>query len=172
MVKKEKTKINKSKQGKKSRAAGARFELKVRKDLEDKGWIVSKWMNNLEVIKYDNEEGNFSGEIKLIPAKHKFRGPGIPMAIGTGMPDFIAHRYNNCIHCELHGGKRAGWDNMCGYEVIGVEVKSNGYLDKVEKEKCRWLLDNHIFSKILIASKGKKRGEIEYIDFKVKYPKK
>ena len=38
-------------QGKKNRAAGARFELKVRKDLEDKNWIVSKWMNNVDLIK-------------------------------------------------------------------------------------------------------------------------
>ena len=36
------------KKGKKSRAAGARFELRVRKDLEDKGWIVDKWSNNVE----------------------------------------------------------------------------------------------------------------------------
>jgi len=36
------------KKGRTSRAAGARFELKVRKDLEDKGWIVDKWGNNIE----------------------------------------------------------------------------------------------------------------------------
>ena len=29
----------------------------------------------------------------------------------------------------------------------------------------KWLLENQIFSKILIASKGKKRGEIVYKDF-------
>ena len=47
--------MNKKTQGKKNRAAGARFELKVRKDLEEKGWIVSKWMNNVEFI--DTSEG-------------------------------------------------------------------------------------------------------------------
>ncbi|MCK5625044.1 hypothetical protein KAI04_04330 [Candidatus Pacearchaeota archaeon] len=52
------------------------------------------------------------------------------------------------------------------YEVIGVEVKSNGYLDKTERAKCKWLLANNIFSKILIAKKGKKRGEIIYDEFK------
>ena len=41
--------INKKKQGKKNRASGQRFELKVRKDLEEKGWIVSKWMNNVKL---------------------------------------------------------------------------------------------------------------------------
>ena len=37
-----------SKRGKKSRAAGARFELKVRKDLEKNGWTVAKWTNQIE----------------------------------------------------------------------------------------------------------------------------
>jgi len=53
------------------------------------------------------------------------------------------------------------------YEVIGVEVKSNGYLSKEEKAKCRWLLDNNIFSKILIAKRGEKRGEIVYEDNRI-----
>ena len=41
-------KIDKRKQGKKNKASGSRFELKVRKDLESKGWIVAKWMNNVD----------------------------------------------------------------------------------------------------------------------------
>ncbi len=41
-------KTKKQIQGKKSKDAGRRFELKVRKDLEDKGWIVDKWSNNVE----------------------------------------------------------------------------------------------------------------------------
>jgi len=52
-----------------------------------------------------------------------------------------------------------------------VEVKGNGWLEKSEKEKCRFLLERRIFSGILIAKKGKKRGEIEYVDFKDKYNK-
>ena len=78
------------KQGKANKAAGQRFELKVRKDLESKGWIVSKWMNNVELGEIMPElkgDRMFCG--KLIPAKHKFRGPGIPMAIGTGFPDLF-----------------------------------------------------------------------------------
>ena len=50
--------------------------------------------------------------------------------------------------------------NPC--RVIGVESKMDGKLDKIEKQKCRWLLKNNIFSKILIAQKGEKRGEIIY----------
>ncbi len=149
-------KKEKQKQGKKNKAAGARFELKVRKDLEDKGRIVSKWMNNV-VLPLGNIVKPGSGMPAIIvrgyltPAKHKFRGLGRPMAIGTGFPDFIAFRYGDSCDCG----------HECGH-IEGIEVKSNGYLDKIEKEKCKWLLDNNIFSKILIASKGEKRGTIKY----------
>jgi len=196
--------INKKKQGKRNKQAGARFELKVRKDLESKGWIVSKWMNNVEwqehrMIGYTQtitfemnkkpskkyevpkgvimtEEGPKAG--KLIPAKHKFRGIGIPMAIGTGFPDFIAFvNYSNVEENELTypmvlrakatvDEKEVISFSEKNVEIIGVEVKSNGYLDKKEKEKCKWLLDNNIFSKILIAKKGKRRGEIIYEEWK------
>lgn len=91
---------------------------------------------------------------KLIPAKRKFNPFFKVLGIGTGFPDFIAF-------------KRKG--KGLGYEIIGVEVKGNGWLDKTEKEKCKFLLNKKIFSEIKIAKKGKKRGEIEYIDFKEKY---
>lgn len=91
---------------------------------------------------------------KLIPAKRKYNPFKKVLGIGTGFPDLIAFR-------------RKG---KC-YEVVGVEVKGNGWLDKSEKEKCGFLLENGIFSKILVAKKGKKRGEIEYVDFKEKYKK-
>jgi len=45
----------KSARGKKSRAAGQKFETKVRQDLEELGWIVSKWNNNVE---FEGEENN------------------------------------------------------------------------------------------------------------------
>jgi len=160
--------MDKKKQGKKNRASGTDFERRVRVDLESKGWIVSKWMNNVELIKsscpYCDELQGVEGEIhrkncnmgnwdigKLIPAKHKFRGPGRPMAIGTGFPDFVCFKRKNR-----------------NYEIIGVECKSNGYLDKIEKEKCSWLLENNIFSKILIAYKEKEGRKIvvKYKEFK------
>jgi len=129
--------------GKKSRAAGARFELKVRGNLESGGWIVDKWSNNVDL-----EEG------KLVKAKRKYNPYKKVLGIGTGFPDFIAFRSK---------GKN--------YEVMGVEVRGSGWLDKSEKEKCKFLLDKKVFSRLLIAKKGKKRGEIEYIDFKEKYKK-
>jgi len=53
MNKKEQVKKN-SIRGKKSRAAGARFEAKVREDLEKEGWIMARWTNNVEL--QENEE--------------------------------------------------------------------------------------------------------------------
>ena len=130
---------SKSKRGKLARASGARFELVVRADLEKDGWIVAKWMNNVD-----------SG--KIIPAKRKFNPFMKALSIGTGFPDFVAFK--------KEGEK---------YEVIGVEVKTNGYLDKEEKEKCKFLLDKNIFSKILIAKKGKRNEGTIYEDFIEKY---
>ena len=134
-------KKNKRRQGKLNRAAGTRFELKIRNNLESENWIVDKWSNNVNLE-----------EKKLVKVRNKFLGPGKPMMLGAGFPDFIAF-------------KRKGKN----YEIIGVEARTIGYLSKEEREKCRFLLDKKIFSKILIAKKGKKRGEIEYVDFKEKY---
>ncbi len=163
-------KKTKSQIGKAGRAAGARFELKVRKDLESKGWIVSKWMNNVEFnIEFQGDAvQTIPDEVvvgKMIPAKHKFRGPGIPMAIGTGFPDFIAFKWEKEILNKIKNDCIVGTYDAFLCNNIGVECKSNGYLDKVEKEKCNWLLQNNIFSKILVASKGTKRGQIVYKNF-------
>lgn len=151
---------DKVKQGKKNRISGRTFELKVRKDLESKGWTISKWMNQVELEELPDDDGIPFKIGKLIPAKHKFCGIGRPMAIGTGFPDFLAFRKYICSICFSHGFRE------CSYNVIGVECKSNGYLTKEEKEKCEWLLENKVFSQILIASKTEKRGEIKYKEFK------
>lgn len=141
---KKEEKSNFSKQGKKNRAAGRRFETKVRENLESMGWIVNKWMNTVDYTKN-----------KIVPAKRRYNPFLKVLSIGTGFPDFV------CF-------KRISEGN---YEVIGLEVKGNGYLDQVEKGMCFWLIENKIFSRILIAKKGNKRGEIEYIDFSEKYKK-
>jgi hypothetical protein len=133
------------KKGRTSRAAGSRFELKVRRDLEEKGRVVDKWNNNVDL-----EIG------ELVIAKRKYNPFSKVMTIGTGFPDFISIKH---VHSEL-------------YSVIGVEVKMNGILSKIEKEKCVWYLQKEIFSAIWIAKKGEKRGEIVYDDFQEKYGKK
>jgi hypothetical protein len=135
----------KSIMGKKSRAAGARFELKVRKDLEEKGWITDKWTKNVDLDK-----------MELVPTRRKFiPGKGF-LGIGTGFPDFIAFR-------PIVGEKK---EEFHTYNVIGVESKSTGLLDKKEKEKCFFLLEHNVFKDILIAGKGEKKGSIEYVNYK------
>lgn len=153
-------------QGKKNRAAGSAFELRVRKDLNEKNWIVDKWGNNVELPKReliseeDFEEYPVSElKGKLIQAKNRWAGPNRPMMMGAGFPDFIAFRVSDSI----------GPHNYC--EVIGVECKGGNethkYLSKIEKEKCEWLLKNKVFSKILVANKIKvgRRVEVKYKEF-------
>jgi hypothetical protein len=141
--------LEKSEMGKRSRAKGLVFESKVRQSLEELGWIVTKWTNTID---YD-KNGNIG---KIVPAKRKYNPFLKTLSIGTGFPDFVCFRRNSDGN----------------YEVIGLEVKGNGYLDKVEKGMCLWFIENKIFSKILIAKRGKERGKIEYIDFEEKYNKK
>jgi len=148
---KEKNKIR----GKKSREAGQRFERKVRKNLESQGWIVDKWTDNVDLGFRPNEPSVVTHRPrKLIPAKsNKFN------TRNNGFPDFIAFQ---CRILKNYDGEMP----RSLYEIIGVESKMNGYLKKEEKEKCKWLIKKNIFSKILIASRGKKRGEIIYKEFK------
>ena len=139
--------------GKQTRAAGQRFELKVRHDLESKGWIVSKWSNNVEFEEgysfLKNKFENCNG--KLIPAKHKFNFFRKAMTMGSGFPDFI------CI-------QPYGIGNSMMYNVRLVESKMAGKLDKIEKEKCDWIKEN-LKIPVIIASKGEKRGEVKYDEY-------
>lgn len=130
--------------GKKSKKSGGDFELKVRKDLEERGWIVAKWPNNVDLDKKE-----------IIPAKRIFNPFRKVMTIGTGFPDFVAF--------QLVGEKM--------YNVIGVESKLNGLLSKEEKEKCAFLLNKKVFNNIWMGSKSED-GKVEYIDFKEKFGEK
>ncbi len=156
--------IDKKAQGKKNRRSGAKFELEVRKDLESKGWICAKWTNNVAEATSKNPL-EWEGGLKLIAAKPKFNPFSKALSLGTGFPDFIAlTRVDSNATWPIQN--EDGNYSLSGIRCwIGVEAKSNGYLDKEEKEKCRWLLANNIFSKILIAKKGKD-GEIIYNEFK------
>jgi len=127
--------------GRKAKSKGGQFELRVRKDLEEKGWVVDKWSNNVDLV-----------ERKIVPARRVFNPFKKVMTIGTGFPDFIAIQ-------QMEENR---------YRVIGVEVKVNGTLSLEEKKKCTILLDNKTFSEILIAKKVKEKNKVrvEYIDFK------
>lgn len=129
------------KQGRKSKLSGNQFESRVRLDLEEKGWIVDKWSNNIDLV-----------QNKLIPAKRKFNPFSKVMTIGTGFPDFIAFQ-------KISDGQ---------YRLIGVEVKISGLLSREEKLKMGWYLDKGIFSEIKVAKKEKDKNKIKinYIDSK------
>ncbi len=160
-----KIKKTKSQMGKASRAAGNRFELRVNEDMEKKGWICAKWTKNVEFnIEHQGDAVQIiPDEVvvgKLIKAKPKFVfNPQLkrrmPMGMSSGFPDFIAYRV---LAIDISKSDK----KVMFYEIIGVESKMNGILDKEEKEKCKWYLENNIFSKILIAFKGERRGEIKY----------
>ncbi len=148
--------------GKKSKAQGARHELRVRDALEKQGWIVDKWTNNVEFpdgISPQLIESRGYG--KLVKAKAKWAGPGRPMMMGAGFPDFSV--WHKDLNLEVEKQFRNEKHNCVG--TFAVEAKMDGILDKEEKAKCRWLLYNKIFIKILIARKGEKRGEIKYEEF-------
>ena len=147
--------------GRKNRAAGKEWENKVRKDLESKGWTIVKFSNNV-------------ADGKLVPCRPKFNPFTKSMMMNSGgFPDFLCMSYEDYPNSLIFPRMVGGFDKYnsqgeiplvnfkVNYIVFGIEVKSNGYLSQDEKEKCKWLLDNNIFSKILIASKGKK-GEIIY----------
>ena len=71
-----KKKIDYVKQGKRNRRMGADFERRTRADLEKKGWIVSRWQNNVEFeqIEYPVDSNCGWTEGKCIPAKQgRFR---------------------------------------------------------------------------------------------------
>ena len=130
-------------QGKRNRAAGIRFEAKVRAKLEEMGWTVDKWTNTVDYEK-----------LKVVPAKRKFNPFSKILVIGTGFPDFVAI-------------KRVGEH----YKVIGVEVKLKGYLDKSEQGMAHYLVENKIFSRFLIAVAVKegRKINVEFIDFSEYY---
>jgi hypothetical protein len=158
--------MNKQTQGKKNRANGKKFELAVRKMLENCGWIVSKWCNNVKDNKLTSAKAQYNPFFKRIVGE------------GSGFPDFIVianedlEQANKFILPRNVGSlikPKDGYDytQMFHFKlthiVFGVECKINGRLDKIEKEKCKWLLENKIFSKILIAKKQGK--EIIFEEF-------
>ena len=117
---------------------------------------------------------------KIIPAKpHMVFNPIIkrmvPQQTNSGFPDFVCFQCGDYKKGIMWSDKSKDTsDNyIVDYDVIAVEVKTNGILSKLEKEKCRWYLDNKIFSKILIAEKTKVKNRIviNYHNFAEKYGK-
>ncbi len=142
----------KVKQGKRNRINGADFEKRVRKDLIEKGWNVSKYQNNL---KYPKENIN-----KLMEEKKDYKSvPAMPSRFrlsSTGFPDFICYK----PYLDING--------LYAYRIMFVECKINGYLSKEEKSKAKWYLKNSYCTKFFVASKEKIKNKIHirYVEFK------
>lgn len=133
------TQEERKKRGKKSRNSGKKFEVKVRTDLENRGYIVCKWTNTVDLVNN-----------KLIAAKAQFN-PFFKRIVGegSGFPDYIAFKKK---------------DN--NYVLFGVEskkVEAKNKLDKKEREMATWLLDNDIFPKIYVAMPIKKGRKIQVV---------
>jgi len=118
--------VDKKAQGKKNRQSGVNFERRIRDDLEKQGYIVTKWLNQVDFVKDT-----------LIPAPHKFNFFTKSITPGQGFPDFLAYK-------------------MDTKEIIGVESKSGKYLDQEEKKRCKWLLEHKIFETIKVGFKDSK----------------
>ena len=144
----------KQKRGKRSKISGRNFELRVRADLELKRWTVLKNPNNV----VDNQFKQ--GKSKYNPFTKRL------MMNSGGFPDFI------CFKELLTEAQNENHEYVLGYEIIGVECKGGDdkhkYLNKEEKEKCKWLLKN-VFQKILIANKIKegRRVIVKYKEIKL-----
>jgi hypothetical protein len=128
--------MNKNIQGKRNRLSGANFERRVRKDLEKKGFIVIKNPNNIIKDKFTHGGSKYNPVTKRL------------LMNSGGFPDFICFKKVNNQN-----------------SIIGVECKSNGYLSRVEKEKCHWFLKHKTFEDLLIASKLKIKNKI-HISYK------
>lgn len=133
------SKEEKKQQGKKNKASGRRFEIKVRDELEMKGWVVFKNNNNVEMVETVNGQ-----TILFKPSKPKWNPfrKSIMMA-SQGFPDYI------CVR------------NKGEWQVQFVECKSGKYLSADEKEKSEWIV-NKLQIPMFVAFRGKKRGEIVY----------
>lgn len=172
--------MDKKTQGKRNRRIGADFERRVRKDLEEKGWIVDRWTNNVGFLDVNPQVIDgvvLDCKMGIVPAKAKWNNFTKSMMMGSGgFPDFIAFTYNQVrIDADLPSfeiletkdsiliktGLNESLEKGLYPVIIGVECKINGQLDKQEREKCNWLLDNNIFSRILIASKTKEGRKIK-----------
>jgi len=161
--------MDRKKMGKAGRAAGKRFEVKVRKDLEKKGWIVFRNSNDVEFFQdmqpFDSHVSPVKG--KFSQAKTKWNPfTKMPMSLQSGFPDFVV-LIN--LKSETTDGK-AVRDTLTingevkevqAYGVIFIECKLERNIDKIEKEKVEWIKSNlHI--PVLLARKGEKRGTVKY----------
>jgi len=118
--------IERSKIGRKSRAAGKAFEKKVRTNLESRGFLV---------VRNDNDVKEENGVLKFKQAKASWNPfTKRPNSISTGFPDFLVVNHTN---------------------VFFVESKMSKYLDAEEKKKVEWIRNN-LGLEVVVAYKKKR----------------
>lgn len=132
-------KINKQKQGKTNRRHGREFEKLVREDLESQECLVFKNMNTIIDNNFVQAKAKFNPFTKRV------------MCMSTGFPDYLV--------IKSEGNSKVG----VLFSVRFVEVKLNKYLDKLEKEKIKWI-KNNLHIPVFVASKKDK--EIKYEEVK------
>lgn len=130
------------KQGRINRRNGAEFELVVRKEMVKQGWVVQKHNNNIDL---DNK--------CFVQAKgNRFR------MTTTGFPDFLAFMGSNALR------------NFKVFKLMFVEVKTNNILDKTEKLKMNWLIENGY--NCWVAYQGATKKEVLWRKFEKYVPRK
>ena len=137
------------KQGKTNRRKGKDFELKARKYFEAKGWIVSKFANNIDLEKDCMKPAG----IKYIP--------GRGMMPGLGFPDFVMFKKRGCALCYA----RTGIMTKENYQVLFVECKLNNILSKLEKQKLQWLVNQGHRCFVAFNNDGE-IGTREFVEYK------
>lgn len=122
------------KQGKRNRAMGATFERRTQKDLEDKGWFVSRFQSNVDLEKS-----------KLVNAKaSRFR------LMSTGFPDFIIWNSQGDIagvECKVNG-------------ILSMEEREKAKLLLQHKVFDRFIIANKIKEKNRVKVVFKEFGEL------------
>ena len=143
--------------GKKNKRSGSQLEAKTRAALANAGYIICRWQNTVEFTT-DYDAGGSIEIGKLVGAKPKWNFFSKSLSYsGTGFPDYLVMKKLDAPAYTFEG---------C-YNVMGLEVKSNGYLDPEERKKVDWYLANKIFPKIIIAKKDKS-GHLIFVDYKTK----
>ena len=173
---------------------GADFERRTRKDMEGKGWIISKWQNNVDLLthidtKYVNSKKGILGKALYDSPRCIAAKQGFYRLTSTGFPDFIAYKLIDKIWNGLVDEEKQKRLIECGHEgvssfvnntgtsehstegapdIIFIECKVNGKLDKIEKIKAKWYLENNYCSKFFIAYKEKegRKVVVKYKEFK------
>lgn len=110
-----------TKEAKEARRKGYQTEAKVRKRLEDEGWIVSRWNNNIDIEK--------KTIIKAQPSRFN---------IQPGFPDFICFKkiqFVDAYNIKFVESKTNGYCNPIEREKLKILEELTGCKCEVMKDE-------------------------------------